>query len=63
MGKSGVAPIKQQTIPILELEEATTAARLNDQIQILEPGYAINEMMYWTDSMPVIRYITNQSSR
>ena len=38
-GKSIVAPIKQQTILTLELAAATTAVRLNHQIQnILEPG-------------------------
>ena len=30
---------------------------------ILEPGYTINDVLYWTDSMEGIRYITIQSSR
>jgi len=64
MGKSRVAPIKQERIPRFELAAATTAVRLNHQIQkILEPGYTISEVLYWTDSMTVIRYIINQSSR
>jgi len=50
-------------IPRLELAAATTAVRLNHQIRkTLEPGYTISEVLYWTESMTVIRYIINQSS-
>ena len=62
MGKSRVAPLKKVTTPRMELTAATTAVRLGHKIQnILD--YKIEETIYWTDSMAVLRYISNEHTR
>ncbi|XP_065926161.1 uncharacterized protein [Magallana gigas] len=61
-GRSRVAPLKQTTIPRLELTAATVAVR-TDKMLKSELDVPIDETVFWTDSMAVIRYIRNTSSR
>ena len=62
IGKSRVAPLKQTTIPRLELTAATVAVR-TDKMLKSELEIPIDETKFWTDSMVVIRYIRNTSTR
>ncbi|XP_014665117.1 PREDICTED: uncharacterized protein LOC106807320 [Priapulus caudatus] len=62
MGKSRVAPLKQTTIPRLELTAATVAVR-TDKMLKGELDIPIDRTVFWTDSMAVLRYIWNTTSR
>jgi hypothetical protein len=62
MGKSRVAPLKQTTIPRLELTAATVSAR-TDKMLKGELDLSIDRTVFWTDSMAVLRYIRNTVSR
>ena len=62
MSKSRVAPIKKITVPRLELASATIAVRLNKML-VGELEYPVDRVVYWTDSMAVLRYIRNENSR
>ncbi|XP_048753936.2 uncharacterized protein LOC125665332 [Ostrea edulis] len=62
MGKSRVAPLKQTTIPRLELTAATVAVRTNKML-LRELDIHVDCVMYSTDSMAVLRYIQNSTAR
>ena len=62
MGKSRLAPIKQVTIPRLELSAAVTATRL-DKICHGELTLEVSERFFWTDSTCVLRYLENKDKR
>ena len=62
IGKSRLAPLKQTTIPRLELAAATVSIRLNKMLK-KELEMPIDTITFWTDSMTVIRYIENESRR
>ncbi|XP_056001985.1 uncharacterized protein LOC125664373 [Ostrea edulis] len=62
MGRSRVTPLKQTTIPRLELTAATVAVR-TDKMLKAELDIPIDESMFWTDSTTVLRYIGNETSR
>ncbi|XP_071094674.1 uncharacterized protein [Haliotis cracherodii] len=62
MAKSRVAPLKKMTIPRMELTAATVAVRLG-KLLTRELQYKIDETFFWTDSMSVLRYISNSTSR
>ncbi|XP_045161949.2 uncharacterized protein LOC123526762 [Mercenaria mercenaria] len=62
IGKSRVAPLKQVTIPRLELTAATVAVR-TDRMVKSEIDIPLNDSVFWTDSMSVLRYIMNTTSR
>ena len=62
IGKSRLAPLKQTTIPRLELAAATVSIRLNKMLK-KELEMLIDTITFWTDSMTVIRYIENGSKR
>ena len=53
MGKSRVAPLKQMTIPRLELSVGTVAVRLDKMIR-KELDMPINKSVFWTDSTAVL---------
>ena len=62
LGKSRLAPIKQMTIPILELFPAVIAVRL-DRMLARELILEIQDSIFWTDSMIVFQYIYSCSKR
>ncbi|XP_074658621.1 uncharacterized protein LOC141911530 [Tubulanus polymorphus] len=63
MSKSRVAPVKELTIPKLELMAATVAARLSDHIQrSINPTIGSNspiKSFHWTDSQIVLGWLNS----
>ena len=62
IGKSRLAPLKPMTIPRLELCGAVLDARLHE-VFMRETDLKINEVFFWCDSMTVLGYIRNTTSR
>ncbi|KAK3722273.1 hypothetical protein QZH41_005187 [Actinostola sp. cb2023] len=62
IGKSRLTPVKQVTIPRLELTAAATATRLSSMIS-REIDVTIDDVIFWTDSTCVLGYINNQDKR
>ena len=62
MAKSRLAPIKRLTIPRLELQAATLAARQNALLR-KELGLNLGSSTFWTDSTIVLQYIDNTEAR
>ena len=62
MGKSRVAPLKTLSIPRLELTAAVVAVKLH-RFVLDELDAVPSASWFWTDSMTVLRYIENTSSR
>ncbi|CAG2206251.1 unnamed protein product [Mytilus edulis] len=62
LGKSRLAPLKQTTIPRLELSGAVVACKLYEIIRD-ELEIKIDSVVFWTDSMIVLGYIKNESRR
>ena len=62
LGKSRVAPKKSVSIPRLELNAAAMACKLAALVQ-KELRKKPAEVVYWTDSMAVLRFIRNTTSR
>ena len=62
LGKSRLAPIRQMTIPRLELSAAVIAGRM-DRMLSRELTLEIQDSVYWTDSMIVLQYIYSCSKR
>lgn len=62
LGKSILAPIKQQSIPRLELSGAVVACRLYRTIAE-ELEIPFTQTYFWTDSTIVLGYIRNESRR
>ena len=62
MAKSRLSPIKQQTIPRLELTAATLSIRLDFMIR-RELSLPVESSTFWTDSMCVMRYVANENRR
>jgi hypothetical protein len=60
--KARVAPLKNVTIPRLELAAAAVLVRMNSQIQ-RELQLEIDDTYFWTDSQTVIKYINNDTAR
>ena len=58
MAKSRVAPLKQVTIPRLELSAAVLATKVDHLIRIEQN--VPKESMFWTDSTAVLKYIHNE---
>ena len=61
-GKSRVAPLKAVSIPRLELTAATLAARLS-RFLLEEFDVPDVKLFFWSDSMTVLRYLRNVSTR
>ena len=62
LGKSRVTPLKQITIPRLELTAATLAVKV-DRMLKRELKVDLNDSTFWTDSTSVLGYISNQTKR
>ena len=62
IGKSRLAPMKQMTIPRLELSAAVVACRLYAFLAE-ELDMKIDSVTFWTDSAIVLGYIRNESRR
>ena len=62
VGKSRLAPLKQMSIPRLELAAATVSVRLSKLLKN-DLEISIDKITFWTDSMTVLRYIANESKR
>jgi hypothetical protein len=60
--KARVAPLKQISIPRMELTAATIAVRINNML-MRELKIPIDGIYFWTDSTTVIKYICNESTR
>jgi len=59
--KTHVAPRKQNlTIPKLELQGAVMSVRL---VNVLKAEFNLARIIFWTDSMTVLRYINNERKR
>ena len=60
--KSCVAPLKPETIPMLELTAALVSVKISDVLrQELQYDQIIE--VFWTDSKVVIGYISNKARR
>ncbi|XP_039608830.1 uncharacterized protein LOC120528756, partial [Polypterus senegalus] len=62
MGKSRVAPLKQVTIPRMELTAAVVAVKMDKMLKG-ELQMPLQESTFWTDSTTVLKYISNESTR
>lgn len=62
MAKAHLAPLKQLTIPRLELTAATLSVKLDTMIR-RELDIPIRESIFWTDSTIVLQYINNRERR
>ncbi|XP_068716993.1 uncharacterized protein [Montipora capricornis] len=62
IGKSRLSPLKQLTIPRLELSAAVVATRL-DRMVSKEIGIPVDQSIFWTDSTCVLGYIANKDKR
>ena len=61
-GKSRLAPIRQMTIPRLELSAAMIAVTM-DRMLSRELSLENQDSVFWTDSMIVLQYIYSCSKR
>ena len=62
MGKTRNAPIREWTIPRLELQAAVLAARMSQTI-LKELDFQVHETYFWSDSMTSLQYIKNETRR
>ena len=62
MGKTRNAPVKELTIPRLELQAAVLTTRLKKMI-LRELDLPIDKVFMWSDSKTVLQYIANQTKR
>jgi hypothetical protein len=62
IGKARLAPLREISIPRLELTAAVISVRLSKVIQE-ELDLEIERIYYWTDSMSVLKCINNKSKR
>ena len=62
MGKTRNAPIREWTIPRLELQAAVLATRLS-KIIVNELDLQVDQTFFWFDSMTSLQYIKNEIKR
>ncbi len=62
IGKARVAPLKQMTIPRLELAAAVVSVKMDKMLRS-ELQLPLNDSLFWTDSQAVLKYIANDKAR
>ena len=62
MGKTRNAPIREWTIPHLELQAAVLATRLSKMI-VNELDLQVDQTFFWSDSVTSLQYIKNETKR
>ena len=62
MARNRVAPLKQLSIPRLELQAAVLAVRLYNLVK-QELTVTVKDTIFWSDSKTVFQYISNESRR
>ena len=62
MGKARLAPVREISIPRLELTAAVISVKLSKIIRE-ELDMTIDQVHYWTDSISVLKCINNESKR
>lgn len=62
LGKSRVSPLKQVTIPRLELTAAAVAVKI-DKFMRKELQIHLDDSLFWSDSTTVLKYIASESAR
>ncbi|XP_048586408.1 uncharacterized protein LOC116604491 [Nematostella vectensis] len=62
MGKARLAPLREISIPRLELTAAVISVKLSKIIRE-ELDLKVNKVNYWTDSMSVLKCINNETKR
>ena len=62
LGRARVAPIREITIPRLELSAAVVSVQLRESIQ-RELDMKLDRVMFWTDSKSVLKCIRNETKR
>ena len=61
-GKSRVAPLKQMTIPRMELTSAVVAAKVDKQLRS-ELTLPLEDSHFWSNSTSVLGYVKNKKAR
>ena len=62
LGKARVAPVKQMTIPCMELAAAVLAVKVDKMLR-KEVDFKLSQSTFWTDSQSVLKYIANEQRR
>ncbi|KAL7826268.1 hypothetical protein SRHO_G00340060 [Serrasalmus rhombeus] len=62
VGKARVVPLKQMTIPRLELQAATLASRMDKMLRV-ELQMNLEPSVIWTESQSVLKDINNEQTR
>ncbi len=62
IGKARVAPLKQMTIPRLELAAAVVSVKVDKMLRT-ELQLPLKDSLFWTDSQAVLKYIANDKAR
>ena len=62
LSKSRVAPIKEVSIPKMELTAATVSVKVDSMLK-RELEVPVDESVFWTDSETVLKYIRNDKAR
>ena len=62
IGKARCSPVKQMTIPRLELTASVLSVRVSNML-VKELDVSPDDLFYWTDSTTVLKYLTNDKAR